>query len=179
MMNPITYTQLQGDMVERLFGRHGKRVPPFSCTEFDSENPRVGALEPEVPFSGLRWHHLRMDNVPPRKKSKKQLKDTITIEAKSPEDETATEKATFESLGLMESLVESCERLKWKAPTDIQQASIPWALKGRDIIGLAKTGSGKTGAFVLPILQALLKAPQNLFALIIAPTRFVFHGRLF
>ena len=43
---------------------------------------------------------------------------------------------------------------------------------GRDIIGLAQTGSGKTAAFALPILQALLKNPQPLFALVIAPTRY-------
>lgn len=42
---------------------------------------------------------------------------------------------------------------------------------GSDVIGLAETGSGKTGAFALPILQALLETPQKLFALILTPTR--------
>lgn len=42
---------------------------------------------------------------------------------------------------------------------------------GKDIIGLAETGSGKTGAFALPILQALLETPQKLFALVLTPTR--------
>lgn len=42
---------------------------------------------------------------------------------------------------------------------------------GNDVIGLAETGSGKTGAFALPILQALLETPQKLFALILTPTR--------
>lgn len=45
------------------------------------------------------------------------------------------------------------------------------ALTGRDVIGLAETGSGKTGAFALPILQALLDAPARMFALVLAPTR--------
>ena len=42
---------------------------------------------------------------------------------------------------------------------------------GKDVIGLAETGSGKTGAFALPILQALLENPQRVFALILTPTR--------
>ena len=45
------------------------------------------------------------------------------------------------------------------------------ALSGKDVIGLAETGSGKTGAFAIPILQALLDSPQRLFALILTPTR--------
>lgn len=44
-------------------------------------------------------------------------------------------------------------------------------MKGNDIIGLAETGSGKTAAFALPILQALLESPQRYFALILTPTR--------
>jgi ATP-dependent RNA helicase DDX47/RRP3 len=61
--------------------------------------------------------------------------------------------------------------LGYKHPTPIQAESIPLALQGRDIIGLAETGSGKTAAFALPILQALLEKPQPLFGLVLAPTR--------
>lgn len=43
--------------------------------------------------------------------------------------------------------------------------------QGKDVIGLAETGSGKTGAFAIPILQALLENPQRLFAVVLAPTR--------
>lgn len=60
---------------------------------------------------------------------------------------------SFQDLGVIESLCEACDRLGYKAPTPIQTAAIPPALQGRDIIGLAETGSGKTAAFVLPILQ--------------------------
>lgn len=45
--------------------------------------------------------------------------------------------------------------------------------EGRDVIGLAETGSGKTGAFCLPILQALLETPTRLFALVLTPTRYI------
>ena len=61
--------------------------------------------------------------------------------------------------------------MNFKAPTAIQCEAIPWALAGRDVIGLAETGSGKTAAFGLPVLNRLLDAPQPLFGLIISPTR--------
>lgn len=73
--------------------------------------------------------------------------------------------------GIVESLCEACESLNYKNPTAIQEKSIPVALQGRDVIGLAETGSGKTVAFALPMLQALLDKPQPLFGLVLAPTR--------
>lgn len=79
--------------------------------------------------------------------------------------------ATFKDLGVIEQLCEACTALGYKSPTPIQAQSVPLALQGRDLIGLAETGSGKTAAFALPILQALMEKPQSLFALIMAPTR--------
>ncbi|VDI51111.1 ATP-dependent RNA helicase DDX47/RRP3 [Mytilus galloprovincialis] len=78
---------------------------------------------------------------------------------------------TFKVKGLVDVLCEACEQLKWKFPSKIQRESIPIALQGKDVIGLAETGSGKTGAFALPILQTLLDNPQGLYALIMTPTR--------
>lgn len=72
---------------------------------------------------------------------------------------------------MVDILCKACDQLKWKSPTKIQKESIPVALEGKDIIGLAETGSGKTAAFALPILQALLETPQRYFALILTPTR--------
>ncbi|KHJ48299.1 DEAD/DEAH box helicase [Trichuris suis] len=78
---------------------------------------------------------------------------------------------TFESLGVTSVLCEACKQLGWEEPTKVQKEAIPVALKDRDVIGLAETGSGKTGAFAIPILQALLESPQRLFALVLTPTR--------
>jgi len=82
---------------------------------------------------------------------------------------------TFESLGLTcRPLLEACrERLQWKTATAIQEAVLPEALRGNDIIGLAETGSGKTGAFALPILQRMLEqsCKSKSVALILTPTR--------
>lgn len=61
--------------------------------------------------------------------------------------------ATFQDLGVMSSLCDACSALGYKAPTPIQKEAIPFALSGRDVVGLAETGSGKTAAYALPILQ--------------------------
>lgn len=61
---------------------------------------------------------------------------------------------TFASLGLEPWLVESCAEMGLRKPTPIQAACIRPTLAGRDILGSAETGSGKTAAFVLPVLQA-------------------------
>ncbi|KAH9063498.1 DEAD-domain-containing protein [Lactarius vividus] len=86
-------------------------------------------------------------------------------------DTTPKPGQSFESLGLIEPLLEAIERLNYKAPTDIQAEALPSALAGRDIIGVASTGSGKTAAFALPILQKLWDEPKGFFACVLAPTR--------
>ncbi len=78
---------------------------------------------------------------------------------------------TASSQGVVESLCEACATLGYTQPTPIQAEAIPVALQGRDIIGLAETGSGKTAAFAIPMIQALLEKPQPLFGLVLAPTR--------
>ncbi|KAL2240270.1 DEAD-box ATP-dependent RNA helicase 10 [Sesamum indicum] len=82
-----------------------------------------------------------------------------------------TEEKSFRDLGVNEQLAEACDNLGWKNPTKIQVEAIPMALEGKDIIGLAQTGSGKTGAFAIPILQSLLETPQAFFACVLSPTR--------
>ncbi|KAK3148538.1 hypothetical protein QOZ80_3BG0296300 [Eleusine coracana subsp. coracana] len=82
--------------------------------------------------------------------------------------------STFAELGLCPELVEACDAMQWKQPTRIQAETIPHALEGRDLIALAQTGSGKTGAFALPILEALLEkrdTNQSFFACVLSPTR--------
>lgn len=73
-------------------------------------------------------------------------------------DETPSK--SFKDLGIIESLCDACTALGYKAPTPIQTESIPFALEGRDLIALAETGSGKTAAFALPILQGMLRCVQ-------------------
>jgi len=87
------------------------------------------------------------------------------------EEEVEQVTKTFEELGLIPELCEACRTLKYNKPTPIQAESIPYALQDRDIIGLAQTGSGKTAAFALPVLQSLWNDPKPFFCCVLAPTR--------
>jgi ATP-dependent RNA helicase DeaD len=78
---------------------------------------------------------------------------------------------TFASLGLSTPLLDTLTLLGYEAPTPIQARTIPALLAGRDIIGQAQTGTGKTAAFALPILQQLDLSSRNTQALVLAPTR--------
>jgi ATP-dependent RNA helicase RhlE len=77
----------------------------------------------------------------------------------------------FNSFHLAEPLLANIKRMQYDRPTPIQTAAIPVVMKGRDVIGLAQTGTGKTAAFMLPILNRLLTGPRSLRALVICPTR--------
>eukprot|EP00850_Spirogloea_muscicola_P014234 SM000101S09232 [mRNA] locus=s101:52083:55608:+ [translate_table: standard] len=72
---------------------------------------------------------------------------------------------SFEELGLSEWLAGACRQLGMRSPTAVQAACIPAVLAGRDVVGAAETGSGKTAAFALPILQRLGQDPYGVFAL--------------
>ncbi|MCC6191278.1 MAG: DEAD/DEAH box helicase [Anaerolineales bacterium] len=79
---------------------------------------------------------------------------------------------SFTSFDFHADVVAGVRALGYHAPTPIQKQAIPPVLAGRDVIGLAQTGTGKTAAFVLPILQRLRQGPRGrVRALIIAPTR--------
>ncbi|KAG9155729.1 hypothetical protein Leryth_003995 [Lithospermum erythrorhizon] len=78
---------------------------------------------------------------------------------------------SFKKLGVMEELVCACSSLGWTKPSKIQAEALPHAFQGRDLIGVAQTGSGKTGAFAIPIIQALMDKPQAFFACVLSPTR--------
>ncbi|MEA2574817.1 MAG: ATP-dependent helicase RhlE [Chloroflexia bacterium] len=79
---------------------------------------------------------------------------------------------TFKSFNLDPRVMSGVEALGYEVPTPIQNQAIPPVMQGRDVMGLAQTGTGKTAAFVLPILQRLLDGPRgHVRALILAPTR--------
>jgi ATP-dependent RNA helicase RhlE len=82
----------------------------------------------------------------------------------------------FTDLGLAEPLVRALEAKGYTAPTPIQAQAIPYVLEGRDLLGIAQTGTGKTAAFVLPSIQRLVESgkrvlPTHCRMLVLAPTR--------
>lgn len=79
--------------------------------------------------------------------------------------------ASFEQLALSPALLQRLNEMNFLTPTPIQQAAIPLLLKGKDIAGQAETGSGKTAAFGLPLLQQIDPQVQAVQALVLVPTR--------
>lgn len=93
-------------------------------------------------------------------------------------DATAAQASSFADLGLGAALCRAATASGWARPTPVQAAVLPAALDGRDVLALAPTGSGKTAAFLLPLLQRLLltpglatERPRRLRVLLLAPTR--------
>ncbi|KAF9113260.1 putative RNA helicase [Mortierella sp. AM989] len=93
------------------------------------------------------------------------------VEEVEEEEEEFKSNRSFAQLGLASWLVHALKAMSITAPSEIQEKCIPEILKGRDVIGGAKTGSGKTAAFALPILQKLSEDPYGVFAVILTPTR--------
>ena len=98
---------------------------------------------------------------------------TLTLENT---DSTAGVPSGFVALGLSGAMLKATENAGFTEPKPIQTQAIPPQLAGRDILGIAQTGSGKTAAFSLPILAAIVglgtkRKPRTARALILAPTR--------
>jgi ATP-dependent RNA helicase RhlE len=81
------------------------------------------------------------------------------------------ETASFDTLGLTEDVLKAVRDAGYTTPTPIQAQAIPLVLKGRDVMGLAQTGTGKTAAFTLPIVDRLIDGPKRTRALVLTPTR--------
>ena len=76
----------------------------------------------------------------------------------------------FADMGLSVSLLESLDKMGFDTPTPIQEQAIPAAMEGRDVLGSAQTGTGKTGAFSIPMLIHLMENPKAM-GVILTPTR--------
>jgi ATP-dependent RNA helicase DeaD len=86
-------------------------------------------------------------------------------------DDTSISEVTFADLGLSDKVLKALADVGYEKPSAIQAATIPPLLAGRDVVGLAQTGTGKTAAFALPILSRLDLSQKKPQALVLAPTR--------
>lgn len=77
--------------------------------------------------------------------------------------------ANFYGMGIAPKILDILEKMKFKVPTPIQQKAIPLALEGKDIVGIAQTGTGKTHSFAIPMIQRLVQ--KKGIGLVLAPTR--------
>ena len=96
--------------------------------------------------------------------------------SQSPDEPPASDRppegSSFETLPLHAKLQRGVREIGYRVPTPIQKGTIPHAVSGRDIVGTAQTGTGKTAAFLLPVLERLLEEPKGrILALILTPTR--------
>ncbi len=87
------------------------------------------------------------------------------------ENEQQQEITSFEDFHLDHKIITALKDMGFEEPSPIQKASIPLALEGSDLIGQAQTGTGKTAAFGIPIVQNLDEKDRNIQALVMSPTR--------
>lgn len=129
----------------------------------------LSAQVKEIPLSGTSASKSRI---------KRQIAPTLAVDPsasiKHPalsNGKTVDAKASFASLDVAPWLIASLSAMEIKRPTAIQKGCIPKILEGKDVIGGSKTGSGKTIAFAVPIIQRLAEDPIGIFGVILTPTR--------
>jgi ATP-dependent RNA helicase RhlE len=87
------------------------------------------------------------------------------------QEAASVELGTFAEMGLHSTVLQAVRDAGYETPTPIQAQAIPLVMKGRDIMGLAQTGTGKTAAFTLPIVDRLIDGPRRTRVLVLTPTR--------
>jgi ATP-dependent RNA helicase DDX49/DBP8 len=131
-------------------GRRGEGKD-FAGSSIFLWSPKAPALRVSEHDAGERWQSRGLGCKPP-----------ITMSRSSD---------GFDSLGVSPWLCTALRSMDIRSPTPVQRSCIPPALAGRDVIGAAQTGTGKTVAFALPILQAIAEDPYGICAVVLTPTR--------
>lgn len=152
-----------------------RKIESHSGASTQKNKPTKDGVRQPKPIDKARAKHVQAKDPEPASEDEEDGAEDEQEEVDGEQGQASAageaSKKTFADLGVREELCEACVNLKFTHPTPIQEQSIPLAIEGRDVIGLAETGSGKTAAFVLPILQSLMDRPQPLFGLVLAPTR--------
>jgi ATP-dependent RNA helicase DDX49/DBP8 len=153
-----TYESFDSDSLDSHGSRKRRKVSPAPQNDDD---------EPAVPIVS------QPTRIKSRIKSKESNIEKITIQAiNSAVLAPVDPQTSFAALGVKPWLVASLGAMAIKRPTGIQKGCIPEIISGRDCIGGSRTGSGKTVAFAVPILQQWAEDPFGIFALVLTPTRY-------
>lgn len=158
------------DSLDSSAPRKRRKVSPVPDDEDELEDvPEVPVRFMSAP-SRIKRKDASGDKPAPRKPVEQDPSppaDTFGGATTAPTDPNTT----FESLGVHPWLVRSLTNMAIRRPTGIQKGCIPEILNGRDCIGGSRTGSGKTVAFAVPILQKWAEDPSAIFAVVLTPTR--------
>ena len=147
--------------------RKRRRLSPTGLEDSDSEPETLQQQQKATPLTTTSRIQPSISRIKAKTTTTPSTKPSETITAA----QKGNEKSTFADLNVSPWLVSSLANMAIKNPTRIQSAAIPEILAGRDCIGGSRTGSGKTVAFAVPILQQWSKDPFGIFGLVLTPTR--------
>ncbi|KAL6832521.1 P-loop containing nucleoside triphosphate hydrolase protein [Trichoderma camerunense] len=165
----------ESDYLDNAAARKRRRTSPELQVEVDEsdDDEEDGGRTPQLPLASIA--------VPSRIKRSVEKKGEVKPASKAaaisqPQSQNpilapTDPNTTFSALNVRPWLVQSLGNMAIRRPTGIQKGCIPEILKGRDCIGGSRTGSGKTVAFAVPVLQKWAEDPTAIFAVILTPTR--------
>ncbi|KAH6998645.1 P-loop containing nucleoside triphosphate hydrolase protein [Ilyonectria sp. MPI-CAGE-AT-0026] len=158
----------ESDYLDSAVSRKRRRTSPSPVPQVDDEDEDEDEEELKQVLSTIQ--------APSRikKNTKKDQKDVPAKAQKAPQASVLAPtdpNTTFSAINVRPWLVQSLANMAIRRPTGIQKGCIPEILKGRDCIGGSRTGSGKTVAFAVPILQKWAEDPTGIFAVVLTPTR--------
>ena len=149
------------DSDEEFEGNSSRKRRKISPTDFRDKDLDLNAV-PLLPTSRIKPRKIfATGDVRPSDLEKPTISNGKTVDSS----------VSFATLGAAPWLITSLANMAITRPTGIQKGCIPKILEGRDVIGGSKTGSGKTVAFTVPILQSWAENPMGIYAVILTPTR--------
>ncbi|KAL0268646.1 UNVERIFIED_CONTAM: hypothetical protein PYX00_010499 [Menopon gallinae] len=171
--NPLAGVQNEDSDAELEYDEDGNPIPPAKNKEIDPLPPIDHSLIDYAEFE-KNFYSVHSDIASLTSHKVNDLRKTLGIKVTGPQPPHPV--VSFAHFGFDEALMKVIRKSEYTQPTPIQAQAIPAALSGRDIIGIAKTGSGKTAAFVWPMLihimdQKELDRGDGPIGLILAPTR--------
>ncbi|XP_012540586.1 ATP-dependent RNA helicase DDX42 [Monomorium pharaonis] len=171
--NPTAGLQQEESDQEIEYDEDGNPIAPPKKKEIDPLPPIDHSEIEYEPFE-KNFYNVHEEIASLNKQQIDDLKKTLGIKVSGPSPPNPV--TSFGHFGFDDPLIKSIRKNEYTQPTPIQAQAVPAALSGRDIIGIAKTGSGKTAAFIWPMLvhimdQRELKAGDGPIGLILAPTR--------